>query len=734
MLLMRALFTAICCGLLSLLTACGGGKSAAQTYTVAGTLSGVGGSGLNLQLNGGPMLALSKNGDFVFSTRLAPGTNYIVATATQPTQPSQTCVATNASGTIGNSNIANVMVACTTNAYAVGGTVTGLAGSGLILQDNAGDDLSVTRNGSFSFTTHLMSGSAYLVTVESQPTSPTQTCTVTNASATLGDADVTSVAVVCTTNSFSVGGTVSGLIGTGLVLELNGGDDFPVVANGNFTFPRTLLSGANYAVTVKAQPSGTSQTCILTNSLGVIGAGAVMNTSVTCATNAYTIGGTVAGLSGSGLVLQVNGGQDLSVGANGAFVFPTALGSGIAYAVTIKTQPVMRHEVCLVTNASGMIAAMNVSNVSINCSIVVGFVYVIDPDRQLVTYGISAGTGAPMPLSSPIAAGSNPTGIIAAPGGNFLYVSGFNSNSISVFAVQPNQGALTTVGLPVATGSEPASMVFAPSGAYLFVSTFGDSTVTTYEVNATTGALTQVGMALSFASQSTNTLALTPDGRFLYVLTYLSGVNNSPPTVTVSAYAIDAGTAALTAGPVMTANINSEAITIDPTGRFLFLNTQSGTPSNSTAIVLPYAINPNTAALTAIGSGTTIGSGTGGSDGYAMTAEPTGKYLYVISNFNGTAADDNIIALAINQSTGVLSQIGPAVSIGSNPRAVVCDPSGQFVYVGNGGIAGTNLNWNDVSAFTIDAIGARTGQLSPSGQGTQFSAQFVAFGSIAIVE
>ena len=116
---MRARFTAICCGLLSLLTACGGGKSTAQTYTVGGTLSGVAGSGLSLQLNGGAMLALSKNGDFVFSTRLSAGTNYIVATGTQPTQPSQTCVATNASGTIGNSNIANVMVVCKTNTYAV---------------------------------------------------------------------------------------------------------------------------------------------------------------------------------------------------------------------------------------------------------------------------------------------------------------------------------------------------------------------------------------------------------------------------------------------------------------------------------------------------------------------------------------------------------------------------------------------------------------------------------------
>jgi len=251
----------------------------------------------------------------------------------------------------------------TTNSYTVGGTVNGLSGSGLILQDNASDDLTVTANGSFSFATHAVSGSAYLVTIKSQPVSPSQTCTVTNSSGTVDSANVTSVVIACMTNSFTVGGTVSGLVGTGLLLELNGGDDLPVTANGSFTFVGTWASGTSYAVTVKSQPSGTSQTCTVINSPGIIGAAAVANVSVTCATNAYTVGGAVTGLSGSNLVLQVNGSQDMTVGANGAFVFPTSLASGTNFIVTIKTQPVMRHEICVVTNDTGTIVATNVSNV-----------------------------------------------------------------------------------------------------------------------------------------------------------------------------------------------------------------------------------------------------------------------------------------------------------------------------------------------------------------------------------
>ena len=52
----------------------------------------------------------------------------------------------------------------------------------------------------------------------------------------------------------------------------------------------------------------------------------------------YTIGGTVSGLTGTGLVLQDNGGNNLSVSASGSFTFSTAVASGAAYSVTVFTQ------------------------------------------------------------------------------------------------------------------------------------------------------------------------------------------------------------------------------------------------------------------------------------------------------------------------------------------------------------------------------------------------------------
>lgn len=84
--------------------------------------------------------------------------------------------------------------------YTIGGTVTGLAGSGLVLQDNAGDDKAISANGSFTFAVQLEQGKAYSVTVKAQPVNPAQTCTVAGGSGTVTTGNVTSVAITCATN------------------------------------------------------------------------------------------------------------------------------------------------------------------------------------------------------------------------------------------------------------------------------------------------------------------------------------------------------------------------------------------------------------------------------------------------------------------------------------------------------------------------------------------------------
>ena len=163
--------------------------------------------------------------------------------------------------------------------------------------------------------------------------------------------------------TYTVGGTVSGLTGT-VVLQDNGGDNLSVSANGPFTFATALASGAAYSVTVITNPTG--QTCTVTNGSGTIASTNITNMAVTCTNSAtYTVGGTVSGLTGT-VVLQDNGGDNLSVTANGTFTFATALASGAAYSVTVNTNPT--GQTCTVTSGSGTIASTNITNMAITCT------------------------------------------------------------------------------------------------------------------------------------------------------------------------------------------------------------------------------------------------------------------------------------------------------------------------------------------------------------------------------
>ena len=81
----------------------------------------------------------------------------------------------------------------------------------------------------------------------------------------------------------------------------------------------------------------------------------------------FTIGGTVSGLTGSGLVLQNNGEDDLTVNADGSFSFPTELFDTTTYQVEVFTQPSKPSQICTVSNGSGILAGIAVSDIEINC-------------------------------------------------------------------------------------------------------------------------------------------------------------------------------------------------------------------------------------------------------------------------------------------------------------------------------------------------------------------------------
>ncbi|HEY3973142.1 MAG TPA: kelch repeat-containing protein [Candidatus Sulfotelmatobacter sp.] len=169
--------------------------------------------------------------------------------------------------------------------YTVGGSISGLAGTGLVLQNNKASSVTVSANATaFTFPTAVTSGSAYNVSVMTQPSSPAQNCVVSGGSG-MTSANVTSVLVTCSTTptNYTVGGTISGLSGSGLVLQDNNGDNLTINASqATFTFATALTNGTAYSVSVLTQPSNPIQNCTVNSASGTSSAN-LTTVAVACA-------------------------------------------------------------------------------------------------------------------------------------------------------------------------------------------------------------------------------------------------------------------------------------------------------------------------------------------------------------------------------------------------------------------------------------------------------------------
>ncbi|HWK48806.1 MAG TPA: hypothetical protein VNR40_02920, partial [Steroidobacter sp.] len=97
--------------------------------------------------------------------------------------------------------------------------VTGLSGT-VELVLNGGESRRISSDGFFSFGTHRAASEVHAVTIRSQPAG--QTCSVRNGPGPARSSSISIVVVTCVTNTYAIGGTVSGLDGS---VELQNGSD-----------------------------------------------------------------------------------------------------------------------------------------------------------------------------------------------------------------------------------------------------------------------------------------------------------------------------------------------------------------------------------------------------------------------------------------------------------------------------------------------------------------------------
>lgn len=154
---------------------------------------------------------------------------------------------------------------------------------------------------------------------------------------------------------------------------------------------------------------------VLTASLlsGCGGGGGSSQSSTASGTQSYAVAGTLTSLAGgTSIVLQDNGGDDLTLTSNGTFIFAQNIQAGGTYAVTVLTQPTK--QTCTVTNGSGS-ASANISNVAVNCVENPEYAYVANSGSSTVSqYTIGAG-GALTPMATAtVAAGTEPNSVVVA--------------------------------------------------------------------------------------------------------------------------------------------------------------------------------------------------------------------------------------------------------------------------------------------------------------------------------
>ena len=461
-----------------LASACGQGGGGTVPFSLVTSVSGLTGSGLVLVANGAKVSVPSNSTVAILATGLGAGAAYTVTVATQPA--GETCSVANGTGTIGNASNRNVVVTCAAQAHALGGTVTGLNTSGLVLA-NGTDTLTVPLNATtFTLPMPVASGSTYDVTVKTQPKG--LACAVNSGLGTMPAKAVTTVAVSCTDQPFTLGGTISGLgNNTGLVL-VNGTDSLTVPAGAtSFTMPTPVPYGSTYAVTVTRSPAGL--TCSVANGQGTVGAANVTNIQLTCADQSYTVGGTVSGLPASTtLALQLNNASPYTVAGNGAFTMPTPVAYGSLYTLAVSTPPT--GYTCTVSSTgTGTMPAGNVTNVGIVCAQITFSISGTITGLTASGLQIDNNGVATTPATNP-AAGANQFSLQSAVayGGSYSVTVGTNPSGEG--CVVTNGSGQNVISAVTTVAINCVSTSFTSPGAYTFTVPAG---VTSIQIVATGG-------------------------------------------------------------------------------------------------------------------------------------------------------------------------------------------------------------------------------------------------------
>ncbi|WP_269583371.1 autotransporter domain-containing protein [Roseibium sp. Sym1] len=250
-----------------------------------------------------------------------------------------------------------------------------------------------------------------------------------------------------------------------------------------------------------------------------------------------------------------------------------------------------------------------------------------------------------------IAAGTQPSGMVASPDGMTFYTANGNGE-VTTFTADPVTGLLTAgTSIDTGAGSGNRDLEISPDGSTLYVvDQFKD------QVNVIDTATNTVTTSISVGDQPLG-VAVSPDGSKVYVS------NFSDDTVSVIDTATNTVTATLSLSFGATNGLGPDGVTTSPDGSFVYVANRS----SGNLTVIDAATNTSVAIYT-------VGPSTNG-----VAVSPDGAYLYVSSQ----GAGDQITAYSIDSSTGFLTSIA-SVGTGDSPlHPSICGYGDTLLASGN---------------------------------------------------
>jgi 6-phosphogluconolactonase (cycloisomerase 2 family) len=307
------------------------------------------------------------------------------------------------------------------------------------------------------------------------------------------------------------------------------------------------------------------------------------------------------------------------------------------------------------------------------------FEMIADPQGRFFYVLNGAASAAGMPLGNSGIAGfaiNQQTGVLTHVPGSPLLFSQINNNIMAVdntghFLIQPN-GAVNTsstgfdvysidqsTGAIARTSSNsnapPVGRFTAASTISPFIFNAGNGLVAAFSVNSSNGQLTIVPGTPTSTGGSAGPLAVTADGKFLYV------ANQQQGNVAIFSISSTGALIPVPGSPFTTTPLIAQRLALTPDGRFLYIASSPQNNSNEVSTVNGFAVNPSSGMFTPISGAVVTGVTT-------VNVDHSGKFAYI-------SAVQNLTTYSIDPNTGALTKVAQTNAPSSdNPYDMVTVP------------------------------------------------------------